>query len=122
MEYQRALRRISVVNALCRDARDRPLLLEALEKLFHCAEHMEMVGFKSGDKESGPMVLKQRQVDFSRVERFETWQNSYILYTVLYYIIYYITLYYITLYYILLLYYITLFCIILYFFFCNVVS
>ena len=98
VEYHRALRRISVVDAClgherdlsqrrtCRDARDRPLLLEApfiglrleskaLEKLFHCAVKMEIAGFKSGDAESGPTVLKDRVVDFSRVERFETWPS-----------------------------------------------
>lgn len=70
VEYHRALRRISVVNATCRDSRDRPILLEALEKLFHCKASMEMVGFKTGDSESGPTVLKERMVDFSPVERF----------------------------------------------------
>jgi len=31
---------------------------------------MEMVGFRTGDSESGPTVLKERMVDFSPVERF----------------------------------------------------
>ncbi|CAK9021615.1 Uncharacterized protein SCF082_LOCUS15419, partial [Durusdinium trenchii] len=70
VEYHRALRRLSVVNASCRDTRDRPLLLEALEKLFHCPAGMDIVGFKTGDSESGPTVVKERMVDFSRVERF----------------------------------------------------
>lgn len=70
VEYHRAMRRISVVNASCRDQRDRPILLEALEKLFNCSASMEMVGFKTGDSESGPTVVKERMVDYSRVERF----------------------------------------------------
>jgi len=70
VEYHRAMRRLTVEGATCRDLRDRPMLLEALEKLFHCSSSMEMVDFKKGDAASGPGVVKARIVDYSRVERF----------------------------------------------------
>mmetsp|Transcript_43468 Transcript_43468/g.81059 ORF Transcript_43468/g.81059 Transcript_43468/m.81059 type:complete len:531 (-) Transcript_43468:36-1628(-) len=69
VEYHRAIRRLSVERALCRDERDRPILLDALESLFQCSSRMEMVEVRKLGGENGG-VIKERMVDFSPVERF----------------------------------------------------
>eukprot|EP00931_Biecheleriopsis_adriatica_P075958 TRINITY_DN49723_c0_g1_i1.p1 TRINITY_DN49723_c0_g1~~TRINITY_DN49723_c0_g1_i1.p1 ORF type:complete len:598 (+),score=140.71 TRINITY_DN49723_c0_g1_i1:105-1796(+) len=70
VEYHRAIRRISVLKADCRDARDRPLLLDALEKLFNCDIHIETTDFKKPAAGEPTAVIKERIVDFSAVERY----------------------------------------------------
>eukprot|EP00439_Symbiodinium_sp_Y106_P044669 s290_g5.t1 len=69
VEYHRAIRRLSVENASLRDVRDRPIILEALEKLFRCSSQMEMVEVRKLGGENGG-VVKERIVDYSSVERF----------------------------------------------------
>lgn len=69
VEYHRALRRLSVEKASLRDVRDRPIILEALEKLFRCSSQMEMVEVRKLGGENGG-VVKERIVDYSPVERF----------------------------------------------------
>lgn len=68
-KYHGAVRRVSVLSAGCRDERDRTLLLDAFEALFHCKVTYDTVGY---EKPSGECttVLKKRVVDFSAVERY----------------------------------------------------
>lgn len=71
VEYHRAIRRLSVASAACREPLDRELLLGKLERIFVCEAHLATVGFEKPDP-SAPLrrPVQQRQVDFSRVERY----------------------------------------------------
>eukprot|EP00930_Biecheleria_cincta_P069830 TRINITY_DN5751_c1_g1_i1.p1 TRINITY_DN5751_c1_g1~~TRINITY_DN5751_c1_g1_i1.p1 ORF type:complete len:568 (-),score=85.06 TRINITY_DN5751_c1_g1_i1:289-1887(-) len=68
-KYHQAIRKVSVLNAGCRDERDRTLLLDALEALFNCKIIDETVGYERPAGEC-THVVKKRVVDFSAVERF----------------------------------------------------
>lgn len=45
VEYHRAVRRVSVTDAGCRDPRDRELLLELLERVFRCEAQIVTLGY-----------------------------------------------------------------------------
>jgi len=70
VEFHRAVRRLSVQGALCRDQRDRPLLLELLELEFSLQAREEKQGFSKPAGTLGLVPIVERIVDFSPVERF----------------------------------------------------
>lgn len=70
VEYHRAIRRLSVESTGCRDARDRPMLLDAFEKLFKCGVKDETTSFKKPSAAESISAVKERKVDFAPVERF----------------------------------------------------
>jgi len=70
VELHRAMRRLSVEGAACRDLRDRPLLLELLELEFNLEARDEKRGFDKPATTLGLLSVVERVVDFSPVERF----------------------------------------------------
>lgn len=70
VEYHRAIRRLSVDSTDCRDRRDRPMLLDALEKLFKCEVKDETTSFQKPSAAASISAVKERKVDFAPVERF----------------------------------------------------
>lgn len=77
-EYHRAIRRLSVSKACCRDPRDRPLLLGLLERSFKCEQSLTTIGYrresnaaKFGSAIQAQVMPEQRwEIDYSRVERY----------------------------------------------------
>lgn len=75
-EYHRAIRRLSVSKACCRDPRDRKLLLGLLERCFKCEASLVTVGYRKQYAEIGSAIQaqvmpeQQWEVDYSRVDRY----------------------------------------------------
>lgn len=70
VEYQRAIRRLSVDKAGCRDPRDRPLLLGMLKRIFKCETRWETDGFAKPLDGSLTEPNRVAITDYSAVERY----------------------------------------------------
>jgi len=75
-EYHRAIQRLCVSKACCRDLRDRTLLLGLLQRSFKCETSLTTVGYRRSEAKLGSAIQaqvmpeQQWEVDYSRVERY----------------------------------------------------
>lgn len=70
VEYHRAIRRLNVEKAGCRDPRDRELLLGMLKRIFRCDTRHETDGFVKPADKSLTIANKVPITDYSAVERY----------------------------------------------------
>lgn len=70
VEYHRAIRRLSVDKAGCRDPRDRELLLGMLKRLFKCSTTEQTMAYEKPTDGRLTEAIRQPITDYSAVERY----------------------------------------------------
>merc|ERR1712072_180528 len=70
VEYQRAIRRLNVENAGCRDPRDRELLLGMIKRIFKCDTKLVTESYVKPASGALTEAIKVPVTDYSAVERY----------------------------------------------------